>query len=69
MASENKRLDAANGRTERLDWCEERATSLSHGTGDDQYEILHVCRHENGHEGHEHKCWLCTFTWYTEVPC
>lgn len=53
----------------QLDFCEDRATSLSHGTGEEAYEILHQCRHENGHEGHQHSCWLCTFTWYSEAPC
>lgn len=52
-----------------LEFCEDRATSLSHGTGEDQYEILHLCRHEDGHQGHEHQCWLCTFVWYSEVTC
>lgn len=52
-----------------LEFCEDRATSLSHGNGEEAYEILHQCRHENGHEGYEHACWLCTFTWYSEVTC
>jgi hypothetical protein len=52
-----------------LEWCEDRATSLSHGTGDEPFEILHQCRHEVGHEGAEHACWLCTFVWYSEVTC
>lgn len=64
MASENKRLAAANS-GKQLEWCEDRATSLNMA-GE---EMLHQCRHENGHPGHEHQCWLCTFTWYTEVPC
>lgn len=50
-----------------LDFCEERATSLSHGNEDERYEITHLCRHENGHEGHEHRCWLCNFAWHMEV--
>lgn len=70
LDSENKRQQAANaGTTGQLEWCEERATSLSHGAEDERYEILHLCRHEDGHGGHEHRCWLCTFTWYSEAPC
>lgn len=53
----------------RLTLCEERATSLSHGAEGDAFEILHLCRHEEGHPGGEHQCGFCTFHWLTEVPC
>lgn len=49
-----------------LEWCEDRATSLSHGTEEEAFEIVHACRHEHGHAG-AHECWLCTFAWHMEV--
>jgi hypothetical protein len=51
-----------------LEWCEDRATSLSHGAEDEAYEITHQCRHQEGHDG-PHACWLCVFAWYSEVTC
>mgnify|MGYP000309461809 CR=1 FL=1 len=66
--SDNKRQYAANdGTAGQLEWCEDQATSLSYGVGEEAFEITHACRHENGHEGHEHRCWLCSFVWYSEA--
>ncbi len=49
-----------------LEWCEDRATSLSLDADMETFEVTHQCRHAHGHDG-EHSCWLCTFSWVMEV--
>lgn len=58
-------------RTEtEYDWCEERATSLVQTVNaDETFEVTHVCRHNEEHEG-PHSCQGCGMKWDgMEVPC
>jgi hypothetical protein len=51
-----------------IEWCEERAETIAHDADDEEYLVLHLCRHARDHDG-PHGCWLCSAIWDSEPPC
>jgi hypothetical protein len=50
-------------------WCEGRVDSLGRDIDGNTFEVTHLCRHGEEHEG-PHKCGFCSVTWEeSEVPC
>jgi hypothetical protein len=52
-----------------VEWCEERGETIAHDIDEEEFTVLHLCRHNAGHDG-PHRCWFCSQNWDgQEVPC